>query len=71
VSTPEAATSLIMTTKMLCGKGGFNLHKFVSNHKAVIDSIPQDDHFKVLQNLHLTKDFLPVEDALGVKWCVE
>ena len=71
VSTPEAATSLIKTTKMLCGKGGFNLHKFVSNHKAMIDSIPQDDRSKVLQNLDLTKEFLPVEHALGVQWCVE
>ena len=43
VSTPQAATSLVETTKMFCGKGGFNLHKFVSNHKAVVDSILQDD----------------------------
>lgn len=43
VSTSQAATSLVETTKMFCGKGGFNLHKFVSNHKAVVDSILQDD----------------------------
>lgn len=71
VSTPEAATSLVKSTKMLCRKGGFNLHKFVSNHKAVIDSILQDDCSKVLQNLDLTKDVLAVEHVLGVQWCVE
>ena len=71
VSTPEAANSLVKTTKMLCRKGGFNLHKYVSNQKAVIDCMPQDDCSKVLQNLDLTKDVLPVECALGVQWCVE
>ena len=37
----------------------------------MIDSIPQDERSKVLQNLDLTKDVLPVEHALGVQWCVE
>ena len=64
VSTLEEAASLVKTTKTLYGKGGFNLHKFVSNHKAVIDGIPQDDCFTVLQNLDLTKDVLPLEHAL-------
>ena len=35
VSTPEEATSLAKTTKMLSRKGGFNPQKFVSNHKTV------------------------------------
>ena len=43
VPTPEAAISLVKNTKMLCAKGGFNLHKFISNHKAVIDAIPHED----------------------------
>ena len=68
VSTPEEAANLVKSTNMLCRKGGFNLHKFVCNHKAVIDSILQGDHSKVLQNLDLTKDVLPVEHALGVQW---
>ena len=40
VSTPEAAISLIKNTKSLCQKGAFNLHKFISNHKAVRISKP-------------------------------
>ena len=35
------------------------------------DAIPQDDLSKVLQNLDITKDMLPVEHALGVQWCVK
>lgn len=71
VSTPEVAISLVKNTKSLCEKGGFNLHKFISNHKAVIDTIPHEDRSKDLQNLDITKDTLPVERALGVQWCVE
>ena len=71
VSTPEAAISLIKKTKSLCEKGGFNLHKFISDHKAVIDSIPHEDRSKDLQDLEITKDVLPVERALGVQWCIE
>ena len=71
VPTPEAATSLVKTTKKLCEKGGFRLHKFISNHKSVIDAIPQDDRSKDLQNLDITKDTVPIERALGVQWCVE
>lgn len=44
---------------------------FISNHKAVIDAIPHEDHSKDLQNRDITKDTLPVERALGVQWCVE
>ena len=71
VSTPEAAISLIKKTKSLCRKGSFNLHKFTSNHKAVIGTIPHEDRSKDLQTLDITKDILPVERALGVQWCIE
>lgn len=71
VSTPEAAISLIAKTKSLCQKGGFNLYKFISHHKAVIESIPHEDRSKDLQTLDITKDILPVEQALGVQWCIE
>jgi len=71
VSPPEAVISLIKKTKSLCEKGGFNLHKFISNHKAVIDTIPHKDRSKDLQDLDITKGILPVERALGVQWCVE
>ena len=65
VSTPEAAIALVKNTKLLCERSDFNLHKFVSNHKAVIDAIPLQDQSKDIQNLDFTKDSLPVERALG------
>ena len=71
VSTPEAAIALVKNTKLLCERSGFNLHKFVSNHKAVIDAIPLQDQSKDIQNLDFTNDSLPVERALSVQWCVE
>lgn len=71
VSTPEAAIALVKNTKSLCERSGFNLHKFVSNHKAVIDAIPLQDQSKDIQNLDFTNDSLPVERALSVQWCVE
>ena len=71
VSTPESAVSVIKSTKALCEKGGFKHHKFISNHKSVIDAIPHQDRSKNLQNLDITKDTLPVERALGVQWCID
>ncbi|XP_068674508.1 uncharacterized protein [Montipora foliosa] len=71
VAALEAAISLVKDTKKLCEKGGFNLHKFICNHKSVIDPIPNEDRSKDLQNLDITKDTLPIERALGVQWCVE
>ena len=71
VPTAEAVISLVKNTKALCQKGGFNLHKFISNHKKVIYAIPLQDRAKNIQNLDITQDLLPVERALGVQWCVE
>ena len=71
VSSPELAISLIESTKNLCKMGGFKLQKFISNHKSVINVIPQEDRCKYLQSLDLTKDTLSVEQALSVQWYVE
>ena len=71
VSTPEVAIALVKNTKLLCERSGFNLHKFVSNQKAVRDAIPLQDQLKDIQNLDFTKESLPVERALGVQWCVQ
>lgn len=55
----------------MCEKGGFNLHKFTSNNKQVIASLPQSCRAEDLKTLDLDKDVLPIERALGVQWCVE
>jgi hypothetical protein len=69
--TPDDAVNLITETKELCAKGGFRLHKFMSNNKEVLQSVPPRDLAKGLQDLDLVHDSLPVERTLGVQWYAE
>ena len=71
VADPDVAIDLIRKSKELCKKGGFNLHKFISNRKEVIQRIPKEEQAKGIQNLDLSQNRLPIERALGVQWCVE
>ena len=43
VASVEQAKSLISSTKSLCQKGGFRLHKFVLNRREVLNSVPPED----------------------------
>ena len=72
-SAPSAteASALIKSTKSLLAKGGFNLHKFISNSKEVIEAIPKEQRASGIKELDLTRDILPIERALGVQWCVQ
>lgn len=71
VPSVEQAIDLIENTKSLCKKGGFNLHKFISNRRQVIEAIPVKQYAKEIKELDMTKDLLPIERALGVQWFVE
>ena len=51
--------------------GGFNLTKFISNSKAVLETIPVHDRRKGVDKQQLTNQTLPTEAALGVLWDVE
>ena len=46
--------------------GGFNLTKFISNNKAVLETIPVHDRRKGVDKQQLTNQTLPTEAALGV-----
>ena len=72
-SVPSAteASALIKSTKSLLAKGGFNLHKFISNSKEVIEAIPKEQQASGIKELDLSRDILPIERALGVQWCVQ
>ena len=65
------AMKLICKTKELCQHGGFNLHKFTSNKREVIEAIPVEDRAKGIKELNLKKDELPMERALGLGWCIK
>ena len=62
----EQAITLIENTKTLCKKGGFNLHKFISNRREVIEAMPVEQRAKEIKELDKTKDLLRIERALGV-----
>ena len=72
-SVPSAtqASSLTKSTKCLLAKGEFNLHKFISNTKDVIEGIPKEQQASGIKELDLAKDVLPIERALGGQWCVQ
>ena len=71
VNLVSEAVSLIKGTKDLCARGGLRLHKFVSNSREVMESIPPNERASGIKNLDMRKANLPVERALGVEWCVE
>ena len=71
VPSTSDAKELICKTKEMCRRGGFNLHKFTSNKREVIEAIPVEDRAKGIRELNLEKDELPMERALGVGWCIE
>lgn len=71
VPTEEEALNLVKNVKKMCSKGGFNLHKFLSNSKEVIKGIQQSDRADGVKEVDLDLDSLPLERTLGVHWCVE
>jgi len=71
VLTVPEAIKLIQNTRKLCAKGGLRLHKFTSNSREVLETIPEEERAKGLKNLDLNQNSLPKERALGVQWCVE
>ncbi|XP_062283902.1 uncharacterized protein LOC133988306 [Scomber scombrus] len=71
VECEEEALTLAKDLTALCATGGFKLNKWVSNSRALILSIPEEDRAKEVKDLDFEQDFLPVERALGVQWCLE
>ncbi|XP_028406789.1 uncharacterized protein LOC114529231 [Dendronephthya gigantea] len=71
VPTEESAIEVVQGTKAICKKGGFNLTKFVSNSRKVLELIPEEDRAKEIKGLNLGQDKLPIERALGMSWCIE
>ena len=67
----EDAVELVRSVKEMCKRGGFNLHKFTSNNKEVIQHIPEADRAEDIKNLDFVREVLPVERALGVQCCIE
>ena len=71
VATVERLKGLISSTRLLCQKGGFYLHKFTSNNSEVLNSVPPEDPATDNRNPSLVSNDLAIERALGVHWCIE
>ena len=70
VANVSQGKQLVRDTRGLCATGVFNLTKFVSNSREVIESIPIENRASSVVNLDISAT-LPVERALGMHWCVE
>ena len=71
VKSVEDAKDLIPEMQKLLQEGGFDLGKFMSTSREVIETVPEEKRAKSLQNLDLNDCSLPQESALGLKWNVE
>ena len=67
----QRAIRLVKQVQELTSRGGFRLTKWVSNSRAVMETIDKDDQGKQLKALDLNFEALPTERALGVCWNVE
>ena len=70
VESAEQAVDLIQGTREICKKGGLRLHKFVSNDRSVIESVPESERATDI-SLNLPSEQLSIERVLGVQWSVE
>ncbi|XP_043200214.1 uncharacterized protein LOC122369489 [Amphibalanus amphitrite] len=69
--TSEDAVRLIRDAVSLCSKGGFNLHKFISNDRDVLKALPVYSLSKSCQLALDGETPLPLERVLGLKWETE
>ena len=66
--TADEAIELIKSTQAALATANIRLHKVVSNSPAVMDALPTDDIAKVVRDLDLRQEVLPVQRSLGVYW---
>ena len=64
----EDAIESAHDVKALCSKGGFNLTKFTSNSRKLLQSFDTEYQSKNIKELDLCRDTLPSERALGMLW---
>ncbi|XP_034093136.1 uncharacterized protein LOC117560379 [Gymnodraco acuticeps] len=67
----KAAIQMVEDLNALCKRGGFVLEKWISNSRAVVQTISEEQKAKELKDLDLDRDNLPLERALGLLWCVK
>ncbi len=68
ISSVDQAIKVANEARKLCAIGGLRLHKFVSNNKVVLDSIPPSEKTSDVRSFVLAFDELPLERTLGMQW---
>ncbi|KAL3979219.1 Rab5 GDP/GTP exchange factor [Sarotherodon galilaeus] len=71
ICSEEEAINLYSGLRDICAKGGFHLTKWISNSCSVLAVIPEEERANEVKDLDLDCDLLPVELALGVRWCLQ
>ena len=66
VETPAEAILMSKELIELLAKGGFRIHKWTSNSKQVIQSIPETE--RAVQIVDLALSQMPIHRALGLRW---
>lgn len=67
VESAKDAIQLAREARELCAKGDLRLHKFVSNNREVLESIPSSERATNVTDMDLAFDDLPLERALGIQ----
>ncbi|KAI3376114.1 hypothetical protein L3Q82_016636 [Scortum barcoo] len=66
----DTAIRLVREAQHICANGRLHLHKFISNNREVLESIPDNERASGVHDVDLNHDELPVQTVLGVKWNV-
>jgi len=69
--TEESAIQRIRGVRHACAHGGFNLAKFVSNSRPVLESVPDEARAQYMRTLEPGSGELLFERALGIQWAIE
>ena len=67
----QEAVTLVKSSQAICASAKLRLHKFASNCKEVLETLPPEDRAKDLKDLDLRHDALPIQRSLGTYWCIE
>ena len=68
-STPEDAIELIAQARKICAQGNLRLHKFTSNSKEVLSTVPESE--RSITGVDLFSEQLPEQRTLGLIWSVD
>ena len=70
VKDAETGKHLIKAAIDICAKANVRLHKFLSNNKEVLNSVPETERAESTKQLNIFQDELSQERTLGMEWCV-